>query len=487
MNEKAGVSKELNARHRKILEGLLKHPENRECADCKTKGPRWASVNLGIFICMQCSGIHRSLGVHISKVRSATLDTWLPEQVAFIQSMGNEKSNSYWEAELPPNYDRVGIENFIRAKYEDKRWVAKDGRPISPPAVQEEKGAVQWQRPVEKTGGTGYSESPAGEKKSYQAHTTKSSTPGARISLRVPPKGPEPVIQKAEPAIPSAELVKEVAETVSPPKVDFATDLFDMLSMDDGPTEKGQEAASTDDNLWAGFQSAVEVSSTGTTDLTKPVDNKAKPTSGIEDLFKDPPLFSQPNASEKPQKDVKNDIMSLFEKGNNTSPYALHQQQLAMLAQQQYLLMAAAAKSGGLPKFAGNGQQQQVSGGTNSSNQNWTNVGYQFPGMQMPAPGKDELEKYLQQMGNMGAANPAGNSFQVPTSSIYAVNATTNGTAFPGASIPGIMGQNPSFNNMGPSGASKPQAASPLSSTPASQSAKDYDFSSLTQGMFSKP
>ncbi|KAI7997701.1 ADP-ribosylation factor GTPase-activating protein AGD5 [Camellia lanceoleosa] len=100
-----------------MLEGLLKLPEKRECPDCKCKGPRWASVNLGIFICMQCSGIHRSLGVHISKVRSATLDTWLPEQVAFIQSMGNEKSNSYWEAELPPNYDRVGIENFIRANF----------------------------------------------------------------------------------------------------------------------------------------------------------------------------------------------------------------------------------------------------------------------------------------------------------------------------------------------------------------------------------
>ncbi|XP_022924081.1 probable ADP-ribosylation factor GTPase-activating protein AGD15 [Cucurbita moschata] len=126
MNEKASVSKELEAKHTKILEGLLKLPENRECADCRSKAPRWASVNLGIFICMQCSGIHRSLGVHISKVRSTTLDTWLPEQVAFMQSMGNERSNCYWEAELPPNVDNRGNQMFIRAKYEEKRWVSKN-------------------------------------------------------------------------------------------------------------------------------------------------------------------------------------------------------------------------------------------------------------------------------------------------------------------------------------------------------------------------
>ncbi|KAK7314745.1 hypothetical protein VNO77_33273 [Canavalia gladiata] len=138
MNGKASVSRELHAKHTKILEGLLKLPDNKECADCKTKAPRWASVNLGIFICMQCSGIHRSLGVHISKVRSTTLDTWLPDQIAFMQSTGNVNSNKHWEAELPPNFDRngYGIEKFIRSKYVEKRWASKDGLQPAPKSAE---------------------------------------------------------------------------------------------------------------------------------------------------------------------------------------------------------------------------------------------------------------------------------------------------------------------------------------------------------------
>ncbi|KAF5949115.1 hypothetical protein HYC85_015072 [Camellia sinensis] len=348
MNEKANVSKELNAKHQKILEGLLKLPENRECADCKSKGPRWASVNLGIFVCMQCSGIHRSPGVHISKVRSATLDTWLPEQVAFIQSMGNEKANSYWEAELPPNYDRVGIENFIRAN-----------------TILN-------------------SENSSEERKNFQA-STRETVPATRISIPVPPKGPESCHMPNQ-----QKQAADSSPAVSPPKVDFATALFDMLSMD-GPT-------------------AAEGSTANKTVSTKPDDNNTQSTSGIEDLFKDSPSLAPSTVSEKPIKD-----------SNVVSPSSVHQQQLAMLAQQQSLLMAAAAKSAGVvPQFAGNAQPPGPNG-TNLPTQNWPNVGYQFPGVMMLAAGNIELQKYMQQMVNMGQTHPVGCSIPFPTSRYHLI------------------------------------------------------------------
>jgi len=49
---------------------------------CHIAGPRWASWNLGIFLCIRCAGIHRNLGVHISKVKSVNLDSWTSEQIA---------------------------------------------------------------------------------------------------------------------------------------------------------------------------------------------------------------------------------------------------------------------------------------------------------------------------------------------------------------------------------------------------------------------
>ncbi|XP_048130492.1 ADP-ribosylation factor GTPase-activating protein AGD5-like isoform X2 [Rhodamnia argentea] len=459
MNGKANVSKELNAHHRKIIEGLLKLPENRECADCKTKGPRWASVNLGIFICMQCSGIHRSLGVHISKVRSATLDTWLPEQVAFIQSMGNEKANSYWEAELPPNYDRVGIENFIRAKYEEKRWVSRDGKPKSPSRGHEEKDTVQWQTPGERRA----------QRFSSRASFTKHSNP-------VPPNGPDQVsaapklqdTKKTEMAATPVEAVKETgdaAPAASSLKVDYATDLFNLLSME-VPNENGSEAASTDD--WAGFQTAGAAARTERekSNHSESAESSTQSTSGFEDLFKDVALV--PLVSEKPQKDVKNDIMSLFEKSNMVSPFVMHQQQLALLAQQQSFLMAAAAKSGYVdPKVLG-ATQQPGSNGTNYHMMNWPNMGQQVPGNTYPVAGQADLQA-LMRTSNLPTPHPLGNFSNNSTSSVYTVGQTIN--------VNGLMSAGVTNHQSAPTVAS---------ASPSTQSGKEYDFSSLTHEMLSK-
>ncbi|KAI8605696.1 hypothetical protein EDD21DRAFT_117877 [Dissophora ornata] len=77
-------------------------PSNNFCAECGAKNPDWCAINLGILICIECSGIHRSLGTHISKVRSFTLDTtsYTRDLFDFIRSVGNEISNQIWEANL---------------------------------------------------------------------------------------------------------------------------------------------------------------------------------------------------------------------------------------------------------------------------------------------------------------------------------------------------------------------------------------------------
>ncbi|XP_048833429.1 arf-GAP with coiled-coil, ANK repeat and PH domain-containing protein 2-like isoform X2 [Brienomyrus brachyistius] len=115
------------------LQKVLTIAGNSHCCDCGTAEPRWASINLGITLCIQCSGIHRSLGVHFSKVRSLTLDTWEPELLKVMCELGNDVINNIYEArreELgarkPTSGDcRPEVEAYIQAKYVDKRFVLK--------------------------------------------------------------------------------------------------------------------------------------------------------------------------------------------------------------------------------------------------------------------------------------------------------------------------------------------------------------------------
>jgi hypothetical protein len=112
------------------LEACLALPENRECFDCGALRPRWASTNLGIFVCMRCAGIHRSLGTHISKVKSINMDVWDEEMIRNCETIGNGPEGKWrYEANMPASYTKPKmtaenreVEGYIRLKFESKAY-----------------------------------------------------------------------------------------------------------------------------------------------------------------------------------------------------------------------------------------------------------------------------------------------------------------------------------------------------------------------------
>ncbi|XP_078246410.1 arf-GAP with coiled-coil, ANK repeat and PH domain-containing protein 2 isoform X1 [Pogona vitticeps] len=131
--ESSADSKEKLLKGESSLQRVQSMAGNAVCCDCGLADPRWASINLGVTLCIECSGIHRSLGVHFSKVRSLTLDSWEPELLKLMCELGNDVINRVYEAELEetgvqkpqPGSNRQQKEEYIRAKYVERRFVAK--------------------------------------------------------------------------------------------------------------------------------------------------------------------------------------------------------------------------------------------------------------------------------------------------------------------------------------------------------------------------
>ncbi|NWR66470.1 AGAP3 protein, partial [Bucorvus abyssinicus] len=103
---------------------------NSFCVDCDAPNPDWASLNLGSLMCIECSGIHRNLGTHLSRVRSLDLDDWPSELLMVMTAIGNALANAIWEGAVEgypkptPESSREEKERWIRAKYEQKLFLA---------------------------------------------------------------------------------------------------------------------------------------------------------------------------------------------------------------------------------------------------------------------------------------------------------------------------------------------------------------------------
>ncbi|KAL7873654.1 hypothetical protein AOLI_G00127250 [Acnodon oligacanthus] len=115
---------------RSVIAGLRNLPGNEACCDCGAPEPSWLSTNLGILTCIECSGIHRELGVHYSRIQSLTLDMLSTSELLLAVSIGNSRFNDVLEANLRddsikplPTSNMNARKEYITSKYVERRYV----------------------------------------------------------------------------------------------------------------------------------------------------------------------------------------------------------------------------------------------------------------------------------------------------------------------------------------------------------------------------
>ncbi|MEE6463121.1 hypothetical protein FKM82_005783 [Ascaphus truei] len=115
-----------------IIDDVQKTPGNDVCCDCSSSDPTWLSTNLGILTCIECSGIHREMGVHISRIQSLVLDKLGTSELLLAKNVGNHSFNEIMEGNLStpspkptPCSDMTERKEYITAKYVEHRFSRK--------------------------------------------------------------------------------------------------------------------------------------------------------------------------------------------------------------------------------------------------------------------------------------------------------------------------------------------------------------------------
>lgn len=305
--------KQIQDKCQNLLVQMLKDDDNKYCVDCDAKGPRWASWNIGIFLCIRCAGIHRNLGVHISRVKSVNLDTWTPEQVVSLQQMGNSRARAVYEANIPDNFRRPQtdstLEAFIRAKYEQKKYIASEWVPPTLPKVN-------WDKEFDE-------EAEKARRKKKEASKTNSSTAPVRpplSSVPVPAPLPKPMSSS-----PKTSRNKTAASSGSGASVkNLSADLLGLDISSPEPTSQILSSANNSSSLDSDFNSFLSAS------LTSP----PQPSSNLPNAGSNPPgsiennrtaeednFFNQPTPGGQTKKQLTTDsILALYGKSTPALP-----------------------------------------------------------------------------------------------------------------------------------------------------------------------